>query len=606
MTYTYGTTPANFDVGRLTGVTRNGSTVGYAYDRFGRTLADGSLTYTYDNNGNPLTIAYPGTLQAIYTYDKMNRPISLQSKEGAAAAVYVVKNSPAPTYKAYGPLNTLVFNTTTNRTETRNFDFRYQPTGVTLSGSILTWTIAVDAAGNVTQQQRTAPAPTETRTYGYQGWQYYLASGAGPWSGSPLSWTYDKIGNRMSETRGGLTDGYVYTDNSGSTGDTALLDVVNLGVGGTRDYTFDGGGYLGQISAGANVLAYTFDAAGELASVVRGAQSLTNTYDGRGFLSQASDATSGGYVKPTYSSQGLLLSQERLPTTGGTTERIDVLYFAGRPAAIWKKVGTAAATTTYLTTDQLGAPMFALNPAGTELWKGGFEPFGRDWQEGTANDALTKGIFLRLPGQWDDTLFGNATLGADSYYNVRRWYETQVGRFESADPLLRIRLSRGAEPISGLDLQQDFTYAKSRPLLLVDPLGLAATSSAKCIASKVLGGFLAGLAAGGTFCGEGGWILGPGGAVIAGSTCAVGGGIAGAVGGLLGGASTCEAACSDDPDESKSLREHCVNSYVWCQDYKPAHRFKPGWTCGTCFKFCQGQGYWPQDKCSLFVEPVSI
>ncbi|MFN7942366.1 MAG: hypothetical protein U0X73_12270 [Thermoanaerobaculia bacterium] len=62
----------------------------------------------------------------------------------------------------------------------------------------------------MTQQQRTAPAPTETRTYGYQDWEYYLASGAGPWSGSPLSWTYDKIGNRMSETRGGLSDGYVF------------------------------------------------------------------------------------------------------------------------------------------------------------------------------------------------------------------------------------------------------------------------------------------------------------------------------------------------------------------------------------------------------------
>ncbi|MFN7942352.1 MAG: hypothetical protein U0X73_12200 [Thermoanaerobaculia bacterium] len=348
--------------------------------------------------------------------------------------------------------------------------------------------------------QRTAPAPTETRTYGYQGWQYYVASGAGPWSGSPLSWTYDKIGNRMSETRGGLTDGYVYTDNSGSTGDTALLDVVNLGVGGTRDYTFDGGGYLGQISAGANVLAYTFDAAGELASVVRGAESLTNTYDGRGFLSQASDGTSGGYVKPTYSSAGLLLSQERLPTTGGTTERIDVLYFAGRPAAIWKKVGTSAATTTYVTTDPLGAPMFALNPAGTELWKGGFEPFGRDWQEGTGNDALTKGIFLRLPGQWDDTLFGTATLGADSYYNLARWYKQQTGRYTRPDPAAadvgslsdihrRVSAFSGAEfPAHLGDILRDdgFAYSRSSPLRHVDPDGRTTTQPNDLVTCSLL------------------------------------------------------------------------------------------------------------------------
>ncbi|MFN7942355.1 MAG: RHS repeat-associated core domain-containing protein [Thermoanaerobaculia bacterium] len=269
---------------------------------------------------------------------------------------------------------------------------------------------------------------------------------------------YDQIGSRTRETRSGSpVEDYSYEPNSEGTGSTARLsNLRNPFNPPFRVYSWDGGGYLGQISAGANVLAYTFDAAGELASVVRGAESLTNTYDGRGFLSQASDATSGGYVKPTYSSQGLLLSQERLPATGGTTERIDVLYFAGRPAAIWKKVGAAAATTTYLTTDQLGAPMFALNPAGTELWKGGFEPFGRDWQEGTGNDALTKGIFLRLPGQWDDTLFGNATLGADSYYNVHRWYEQPTGRYQASDPIgLR----------GGLNL---YNYANGQPTINFD------------------------------------------------------------------------------------------------------------------------------------------
>ena len=322
----------------------------------------------------------------------------------------------------------------------------------------------------ITQQQRTLPAPTETRGYGYQDWQYYLTCGSGPWggtacspspTGNPLQWTYDKIGNRATEVRAGLTDSYVYDDNSGATGDTAVLDVVNLGVMGTRDYTFDNGGYLTQISAGANVLDFSFDDAGELGSVVRGAQSLTNSYDGRGFLQSAADATSGGSVNATYSSSGLLHSLERLPATGGTLERHNVLYFAGRPIAIWKKVGVAAATTTYLVTDHLGTPTFALNQAGTEYWKGGLEPFGRDWQEGTANDMLTKGIFLRFPGQWDDGLFANATLGADCFYNLHRWYQPLAGAFASADPL-------------GLGLGDHtlYSYVEQQPLSLSDPMGL--------------------------------------------------------------------------------------------------------------------------------------
>jgi RHS repeat-associated protein len=324
----------------------------------------------------------------------------------------------------------------------------------------------------ITQQQRTLPAPTETRGYGYQDWQYYLTCGSGPWggtacspspTGNPLQWTYDKIGNRATEVRAGLTDSYVYDDNSGATGDTAVLDVVNLGVLGTRDYTFDNGGYLSQIAAGANVLDFTFDAAGELGSVVRGAQSLTNSYDGRGFLQSAADATSGGSVNATYSSSGLLHSLERLPATGGTLERHNVLYFSGRPIAIWKKVGAAAATTTYLVTDHLGTPAYALNQAGTEYWKGGLEPFGRDWQEGTANDMLTKGIFLRFPGQWDDALFTSATLGADAYYNVYRWMEPSTGRYFSPDPI-------GLKGSPNL-----FEYANGRPFVFTDPDGRLVT-----------------------------------------------------------------------------------------------------------------------------------
>ena len=90
--------------------------------------------------------------------------------------------------------------TTTARTVTRNFNLRYAPTSIVVSGNLLTWNYTVDLVGNPTAISQTQPAAV-SRTYGYQDWQYYLTSGAGPWSG-PLSWTYDKIGNRLTETRG--------------------------------------------------------------------------------------------------------------------------------------------------------------------------------------------------------------------------------------------------------------------------------------------------------------------------------------------------------------------------------------------------------------------
>src|SRR5829696_8817360 len=74
---------------------------------------------------------------------------------------------------------------------------------------------------------------TNNRTYGYQDHHYFLTQGNGPWG--PWSWTYDKIGNRLTETRGATTDTYSYTSN-GLAGRTPILSQVQLGAGGTRTY----------------------------------------------------------------------------------------------------------------------------------------------------------------------------------------------------------------------------------------------------------------------------------------------------------------------------------------------------------------------------------
>jgi RHS repeat-associated protein len=162
------------------------------------------------------------------------------------------------------------------------------------------------------------------------------------------------------------------------------------------------------------------------------------------------------------------------PTRDGqrkSTKRTNVLYFAGRPIALWKKVGTSTATISYLVTDHLGTPIATVLPSSSGLdWTGGFEPFGRDWQEGTSQDASAKGILLRLPGQWDDPLWDSATLGENLYYNLHRWYETQSGRYTSADPIAWF--SRGAFL---------YGYAESAPLNSSDPSGLVAVKCEGCL-----------------------------------------------------------------------------------------------------------------------------
>jgi RHS repeat-associated protein len=233
------------------------------------------------------------------------------------------------------------------------------------------------------------------------------------------------------------------------------------------------------IPATANLLTWP----GDLATV--GARS-TLTYDGRGFLRRAtkpafsifddsfetvdtscwsqtcpdtseSNAPAGTCFTPgsattttaTYGSEGLLYALQRQ-----TGERHHVIHFAGRPVAQLRVPTAGAAAFTYLTADHLGTPVLAMNQAGTTLWRGGFEPFDTDWN-GAAGAA---GVFLRFPGQWDDSAW--AGVGATGLsYNLNRWYERGTGRYERVDPIgLR----------GGFNL---YRYGDANPLANLDPDG---------------------------------------------------------------------------------------------------------------------------------------
>jgi hypothetical protein len=77
---------------------------------------------------------------------------------------------------------------------------------------------------------------------------------------------------------------------------------------------------------------------------------------------------------------------------------------------------------TYLTTGHLGTPVLATDAVGAEVWSRGFEPFGEDWK-----GAQEAGVFMRLPGQWESRVWEEAEMGAEVYYNVRRWYSPGRG-----------------------------------------------------------------------------------------------------------------------------------------------------------------------------------
>ena len=523
--YIYDDPAVPFSKGRLTAISRNGASVDYTYDRFGRVLQDGALSYTYDDNGNRRTITYASGAVATYTHDFADREETLIVDDGVNPAQPVVTDA---SYLPSGPLATVALGN--GAVETRGFTTRYFPQTIDLAGARQrTWTYTTDAVGNVEQVVETVdcqatlevdhqtlsdpesheacmtltstgttidpPGPVVFRagesitlsdftvntgasftaenlsrlagltfTYDYQEPQYFLIQGNGPWG--ELDWTYDRIGNRLSEVRtleseaGPVvtTDTYAYLQNV-VPANTPILEEITLDGSGMRAYDYGLAGHLELVSAGANEIDFTSDAAGRLAGLDRnmGADQVSFTYDGRSFLQQAEQPLGGtdqATTEPAYSSEGLLYCLTRQKDAAATPETVDYFYFAGRPVAQRHNDGVTE-TWTFLTADHLGTPAIATNLTVEEIWLGPLEPFGSDYGTGAAAEKL----FLRLPGQWDDGRWAEASLGADLYYNVNRWYEPAIGIYGRADPL---------------GLQGDYhpyLYASANPLSFFDPLG---------------------------------------------------------------------------------------------------------------------------------------
>jgi RHS repeat-associated protein len=521
-TFSYDQGSPCFGKGRLSSITRAGQPVSYCYDRFGRTLADGSLAYAYDANGNVSTIGYPGGNSSIYTYDFADRPSSLSATVNGVTQPVASSAEYAPG----GPLTKLTLGN--GLAETRTFDQQYHPATIQAQGPVSwTWSYTTDHLGNIEQIVRTldcangnlvlqnqsyadtrsfqacnsitagpamtvaspgnvtlsagssvllregftvAPGSTflvqvdpqlasgypqtVTKAYGYQDFAYFLTTASGPWG--TRAWTYDKTGNRLTERRDGgpAQDAYSYE------GVTSRLDLIHLAQGSTRDYSFDNSGNLTAVNADGNLISFTNDDASELHQVSRLSQSVSFSYDGRGYLRQAGDLTpTTGRAFSLYDSAGRLHELTEQMSTNTPEQQRLVLYFAGRPVAIAATV-SGSTSWLFLTTDHLGTPALATNAVGEKIWEGGFEPFGSDWLAGTFSGASESGVFLRLPGQWVSDVWASTTEGAEVHYNVNRWYEPSTSRYGSADPI-RILRAIGA-----------YGYARQRPTILIDPLGL--------------------------------------------------------------------------------------------------------------------------------------
>ncbi|GGZ81565.1 MULTISPECIES: RHS repeat-associated core domain-containing protein [Streptomyces rochei group] len=376
----------------------DGNTITYTYDNDGRTatmLADGkTTTYAWDPAGNLTRSALPNTETEDRTYDRAGRLTTVASaKAGATVTKTALTLSPAglPTHTDITRANV----------GTTGYDLTYDTAGRLTSGCF--------------------PQP----------WV------AGCATSRTTSYTYDKVGNRLTSTLGTTSTSYAYDAADQLTSTTTGTT--------TTAYAYDAEG--NQTKKGAD--AYTYDLAGQISAATVAGTSYTYDHDADG--NQVATLKDGAVTHRTQWDPNaplpILATEYDSAWTIKQSFRYDPL---GQPTSA--KTGTGALF--YYHHDTQGSPVDVTNSTGTLYQRWAYDPFGT-----RVLGTVTGGAPASPPaytGARHETTTGNLDLHA-------RQYDTTTGRFTRPDPAARSRTTPYISP---------YAYADNVPSLLTDPSGL--------------------------------------------------------------------------------------------------------------------------------------
>jgi len=386
------------------------------------------FSYAYDAAGNVTRRTQPGGVVAEYAYDALDRLVAVTS--GGRQTTYA--------YDAGSNLVQTALPAQNGHVEIRAYDRAGRLTDVATQkgGAVLArFASTLDAVGNPLSTVRTGSL-TETRTYGYDA-NHRLVSvcfevGACPGPSDPfVRWTYDQVGNRLSEQRSGSNTGYAYDARD------RLLSA------GSTTYTYDENG--NELSAGSRTFAY--DLENRLRSTTQGGTTTTYVYDGDGVRLRASTGAQASRVT------GLLWD-----VNGGLPQIASERDGNGKPLrryvyGMHRISQTAGNSTSYFAYDGLGSVANLTSATGGMQWTWSYDPFGAIRAETKASGNQPAST-MRFAGEY---------LDPTGLYHLRaRQYDPEVGRFLSSDP---------ADGDIGSPLVAAYVYVADRPSVMTDPSG---------------------------------------------------------------------------------------------------------------------------------------
>jgi len=354
----------------------------------------GQFRYQYTRSGQYDNVTFPNGQVRQYGYDDQGRLLQLSNTLGATNLA---------TY-AYG------------------YDLNNQTSTYTMLGQRTSQTATVPTQGF-----------TGALTKYYYDTLYQLNRAdypaAAPFNGEIDSWTYDSIGNRLTNTVNGATQTYAYFKNAGNS-----LNSQRLQTDGASTYAYNAAGANTGITGGSS---YTLGYDNEVRlTSISGSTVATYAYDYQG---RRTSKTVGG-VTATFLYDGVNPIAE---TVGGTPR-----YYLNGPGIDEPLAVYAGGAMTYLASDALGSVALENDPSATVTRSTIFDAWG-----GVKSETGTRASSFTYTGR---------EVGEAGFHFYRaRYYQPSIGRFQQEDPM---GYKAGSMTFYG--------YVSGDPVLRSDPLGL--------------------------------------------------------------------------------------------------------------------------------------
>lgn len=459
-------TGCTYCIGRLTKMTDPTGSTAYTYEIRGLLLSEArtisstvyTTSFTYDANGNQISITYPSSRKVNYSYDFADRPISAST----TSTTYVS----AASYEPFGPIGSITYGNNTERILT--YDLRYQPQDNRLvptgnpNAPIVDFGYQEDLDGNDSAISDNLHPPVPPATLGSydRAFKYDNANDNRliEADGGPSLWGVPAPGSCLGKYCYG-PDGVIASYQLGAQpaitftyGLTAQTTSYKDGTNPAVSITYDADG--NEASVGAAI--YSYSSRNLLAS----GDGLTYGYDGFGLRTTTSKSGVGSRYS-FYSANAHLLEETNV-TTGTPSAAYDYVWFAEIPVA---QEDISSGQTHWTMSDYIGTPIAQTSSTGSLYWQADYTPSGEIF-----NNTLRVGVAihqpLRFPGQEAEQFSTVNTPNGDTgrAYNIRRWYRPHFQRYSQLDQSGAIA---GTNP---------YEYAWNATTIHFDPLGMWSVS----------------------------------------------------------------------------------------------------------------------------------